>query len=112
LDSKQLGLEDVLKEVVDNTLYKSLKDNYLSEVNIVVSYRVLDYIMDLAKNTSTYPQVNAMASNKLMEIARSPYLNDPYIKQRIKLFFDNQYVYKKPTVLKIPDGSPIGTDCF
>ncbi len=112
LDSKQLGLEDVLKEVVENTLYKSLKDNYLNEVNTVVSYRVLDYIMDLAKNTSTYPQVNAVASNKLMEIARSPYLNDPYIKQRIKLFFDNQYEYKKPTVLKIPDGSPIGTDCF
>lgn len=112
IDSKQIGLDYLLKEVVENTIYKTLKDSYLNEINTIISYRVLDYVMDLAKNPNTYPQVNAIATNKLLEIARSPHLNDANIKQRIKLFFDHQYEYKKPTVLKIPDGSPIGTDCF
>lgn len=117
LDSHQLGLEDILESVIENTLLKSFKDSYLNEVNNVISNRVLDYLMDLVRNTNTLSQVNAIALYKLHELdatlgKKPSTIQNQYLRYRIQSFFEHQYDYQLPTVLKIPDGSPIGTDCF
>lgn len=116
LDKNQLGFDELLDVIVDNTISNNFKDSYLNEVNMVISYRVLDYIMDLSKNKQVLPQVNAIAMDKLMSISNelrsSSEVNAKQMRLRIKQFLENKYEYQKSTVLKIPDGSPIGMDCF
>ncbi len=119
LDSRQLGLEEVLDELIDDTvnqLSKSHKDAYMKEINTVISFRLVDHIMALSANKSVYGQVNAIASNALRSISKG-LLSDSNavsmeLRGRINDFFDNKYEFQLPKTLKIPDGSPIGMDCY
>ncbi len=118
LDPNQLGLDEVIDQLIDQTVKrseKSLKDQYLIETNRIISFRLLDHLMALSSNSSVYGQVNAIASKALLDLSKSLSSDDQFsyeMKKRIADFFDNKYQFKLPETLQIPDGSPIGMDCF
>lgn len=118
LDPNQLGLEEVLDELINHTVNRSsrsVQDPYLKEVNRIISFRLLDHIMALSSNRSVYGQVNATASKVLLDLSKSLSSDDQFsyeMKRRIADFFDHKYEFKLPETLQIPDGSPIGMDCF
>lgn len=118
LNSKNLGLSEVLNEVVENTFMKKHKDPYLEEVQHNINFRVLYHLMNLAVQDEVHPQVNAIANNTLRKLAVEYGLDsfeDPYkaeIAHRIHQFYDKPGEFKKVPVPQIPDGSPIGMDCF
>jgi len=117
VDANNLGLEQVLDAVISGTLKKRFNDTYLDEVQNNINYRVLFHLMNLAASEKVHPQVNAMANNKIKELkttilAKLKGDNAKEIVRRIDKFFDDPKEFKVLPVSKIPDGSPIGMDCF
>lgn len=113
LDKNQLGLEDVLKEVIKSSINKTEKNAYLNEVQQMINVNVLKHIMNLAVSDKAYFQVNAIANKSLNTILKSLNSDDPYKNQYktiINQFFKNPDKFKLNDSPKIPDGSPIGSD--
>ncbi|QLG47135.1 zinc-dependent metalloprotease [Costertonia aggregata] len=118
VDPSNLGLDDVLGRVISNTIYKKDKDIYTGEVQHNINFRVLFHLMNLAAHDKVHPQVNAIAHQKIKEIAIGLATNSPNnairaeMDRRIKEFYNHPEHFKVIPVPKIPDGSPIGMDCF
>lgn len=116
LDADQIGLDDVLQSLIDNSFKKYHEDAYLNEVQQMINANVLKYIINLAVNDNTFLQVNALANDALKQI--SELVNE----RKSKVWYASQYEriidefrehpekFKLESAPKIPDGSPIGTD--
>ncbi len=117
LDASQLGLREMLDEVVEATVFKSSRDSYLENVQHNINYRVLFHLMNLAVHDAVHPQVNAIAHLKLKDLRAALLtskkgVNAMEMVRRIDRFFDEPDEFEVIPVPKIPDGSPIGMDCF
>ena len=118
IDVNNLGLEEVINELISATINKKHKDAYLNEAQTTINFRVLFHIMNLAGHTEVHPQVNAIASQKLKELSfqlvkdsGNNAIHAEMIK-RIKEFNEHPELFKVIPSPKIPDGSPIGMGCF
>ena len=116
IDDKNLGLEEVIHQVIAATFENSSKDAYLSEVQRAINYRVLYYLMNLAHSEKVHNQVNAIARLSLNNLRQAyQQKNDAFsfeLVHRIKQFQEHQEQFKLLPAEKIPDGSPIGMDCY
>ena len=117
VDKDQLGLEEVLDEVVDATLNRSHGDPYHDAIQRTINFRVVHHLMHLAAHTQVYPAVNAQAAVQLNQIKSRLVSSrqDAYsaeMVRRIDAFFKNKKAFKVEPVSKIPDGSPIGMACM
>ena len=112
LDANQLGLEDMLNTLINNTFKKKHNDAYLNEVQQMVNMNLLQQIMNLAVNDNAFMQVNAIANKAIQNIVL--YLdNSAYGMQYIRLvkrFNEEPGEFKIQDAPGIPDGSPIGSD--
>ncbi|MEP3210300.1 MAG: zinc-dependent metalloprotease [Maribacter sp.] len=114
---KNIGLQDVLDQVVSTTLMRSQKDSYISEVQTTINFRVLFHLMNLAAHNNVHPQVNAIA-NKKLDALKSAFMinggdaNKAEMVRRINAFMKNPDKFKVVPSPKLPDGSPIGMGCF
>ena len=73
--------------------------------------------MNLAAHQNVHPQVNAIANQKLKTLkstllASGKSANAAEMVRRIDQFIDAPEKFKVIPTPKIPDGSPIGMDCF
>ncbi len=121
LDNNQLGLDEVINTLIKNSFEKNYKDTYYEELQNVVNGQVLNQLFYLAADGNSYKQVNAIVNNKLSEIAillkakKSNGIQKIYdieLIKSIETFKKNPSKFKKKSVPKIPDGSPIGSDDF
>lgn len=119
IDDKQLGLVEVLDDVIENSFKKSHKDSYHQELQNVVNVQVLNQLFYLSSNQNMYKQVNAIVNAKIDEIGRIlrnskakgvQKLYNQEMNQMISNFKKNPTKFKKPSTPKIPDGSPIGME--
>jgi hypothetical protein len=119
LDKKQLGLVEVLDEVIEHSIEKTYKDSYLQELQNVINVQVLNQLFYLSTYDGSYRQVNAIVNAKLDEVleslkdARAKGVQKIYHQELIRMiqqFKKNPTKFKKPNVPKIPDGSPIGME--
>ena len=119
LDNSQLGLVEVLDEVIANSIQKTYKDAYYQELQNVVNYQVLNQLFHLSSNKDMYWQVNAIVNDKIDKISlllknsKKTGIQKMYHKEMIQMisnFKKNPIKFKKPQTPKIPDGSPIGSD--
>ena len=119
LDNSQLGLVEVLDEVIANSIQKTYKDSYYQELQNVVNYQVLNQLFHLSSNKDMYWQVNAIVNDKIDKInlllknSKETGIQKMYHKEMIQMisnFKKNPIKFKKPQTPKIPDGSPIGSD--
>ena len=119
LDSSQLGLVEVLDDLIANSFEKSHKDTYYQELQNIVNYQVLNHLFHLSSNKDLYWQVNAIVNDKIDKInsllnnSKTPGIQKIYHKDMIKMisnFKKNPTKFKKPITPKIPDGSPIGNN--
>jgi len=112
LDNNQLGLDEVLQILINESFKIIQKNSYLNEVQQMVNENVLKYIMNLAVNDNAYFQVNAIANKTIQTIFEgldnSVYSNQ--YKRLIKRFKEKPEEFKLESSPKIPDGSPIGSD--
>lgn len=116
-DTNQLGLSEMLHNLIDNTFKKNQTDSYKAELQNTINYVALKYMFNLAANTNTYPQVNAIIFYKLNQLAN--YLKtqkaedvqmmyNANIRAKIYRFMEEPSEFKLIEAPKIPDGSPIG----
>lgn len=118
VDNNQVGLEDVLDQVIASTFDKKHKNTYHTTIQENINFRVLFHIMNLAAHDNVHPQVNAIAHQKLQELGAKNLqgaLKDPYLMEvlrRINTFNEDPNEFKVLPVPVIPDGSPIGMDCM
>ena len=119
LDNSQLGLNETINILLENSFKKSYKDTYYQELQNVVNSQVLNQLFYLAANENTYKQVNAIVNAKLSEISillkskKSSGIQKIYDIEMVKSidnFKKNPSKFKKKNVPKIPDGSPIGME--
>ena len=119
LDSSQLGLVEVLDDLIANSFQKSYEDSYYQELQNIVNYQVLNHLFYLSSNKDMYWQVNAIVNDKIDKIntllnnSKTPGIQKIYHKDMIKMisnFKKNPTKFKKPITPKIPDGSPIGNN--
>ena len=119
LDSSQLGLVEVLDDLIANSFQKSYKDSYYQELQNIVNYQVLNHLFHLSSNKDMYWQVNAIVNDKIDKISsllnnsKTPGIQKIYHKAMIKMisnFKKSPAKFKKPITPKIPDGSPIGNN--
>jgi hypothetical protein len=118
LDKKQLGLEELLDELIVKTIKKNHKDTYDQELQNVINVKVLEQLFYLAANKNQYKQVNAIVNFKLDEIKTilankktegTQSIYDAAMVKMIEGFVKNPTSFKKTSAPQIPDGSPIGS---
>ncbi|WP_081210849.1 zinc-dependent metalloprotease [Salegentibacter sediminis] len=113
LDKDQLGLPDVLEELIDATIKSSYRDGYLETVQEAVNFTVFQHLLSLAVNNKATPQVKAITNSAIDNLenwlsGRDSALHKQMLRE-IKQFRENPEDFKiKTTSPKIPDGSPIG----
>ncbi len=117
LDKKQLGLEELIDELIVKTFKTHHKDTYYQELQNVINTKVLEQLFYLGVYKNQYPQVNAIVLYKLNEIKLILYnkssdgiqkIYDNAMIKKIDEYLKKPYSFKKLTAPKIPDGSPIG----
>jgi hypothetical protein len=118
LDDSQLGFDELLEELMANSIKKTHKDAYYQELQNIINAKVLEQLFYLSSHKNQYPQVNAMVDFTLNEIksylkdAKSTGIQKIYDKamiEQLSNFEKNPTSFKKSAAPKIPDGSPIGT---
>ncbi len=118
LNQNQLGLLEVLDELVLVTFKTKSTNNYHQEIQHTVKANVLKHFMNLSKDKRAYPQVNAIAHAKIIDLGsflknktgdpKDEMYNQYYLKQ-ITDFLEKPSAFKIIPSPKIPDGSPIGS---
>ena len=117
LDKRQLGLDELIDELVNKTIKKSHKDGYYQELQNVINTKVLEQLFYLGAYKNQYKQVNAIVLSKLDEIKKiitdkkSEGVQKMYDAAMVKMiigYLKNPTSFKKTSAPKIPDGSPIG----
>lgn len=117
LEKRQLGLAELIDELVVKTIKKTHKDTYYQELQNVINTKVLEQLFYLGAYKNQYQQVNAIVLFKLNEIKeiiqnkKSEGLQKIYDAAMVKMidgYLKNPTSFKKQSAPKIPDGSPIG----
>jgi hypothetical protein len=121
LDKNQLGLVEVLDNVIQSTFKQKHQDSYYQELQNVVNVQLLNQLFYLSSHDGMYAQVNAIVNAKIDEItemlrsSKAKGVQKIYNAEMMKMissFKKNPTKFKKLNVPKIPDGSPIGMDCL
>ncbi len=115
LDNKQLGLDEMLDQVLEASFGQQNKDAYKDEIQQLINERVLLYMMHLAVSEASLFQVKSKANAAIASVFRN-YLSNKkkpslYANQfalLIKEFKAHPEKFQIQSAPKIPDGSPIG----
>tara|TARA_Y100000991_G_C21843794_1_gene293514 strand:- start:169 stop:606 length:438 start_codon:yes stop_codon:yes gene_type:complete len=117
LDNSNLSLEEFFDVLIDNTILKRSGDSYLAEIQHLVNITLLNNIFKIINDTNSFSQVKSICNDKLEEVVKElstknneELLFSDYYVFLIKDFYKDSKKYKIINSLKIPDGSPIGTD--
>ncbi|MFO7745170.1 MAG: zinc-dependent metalloprotease [Psychroflexus sp.] len=113
LDKSNLGLGDVLEELVKNTFSRTHNSDYLTQVQNSINFNVLKHVMNLSASDESIPQVKALANKTLRDLRNNfDKSNSPIAKEilyRIDQFMEDPEEFKVIPSPSIPDGSPIGS---
>ena len=119
LNKRQLGLEELIDELINKSIKKSHQDIYYQELQNVINTEVLEHLFYLGVYKNQYKQVNAIVLFKLNEIKEIiknknskgiQKIYDHAMIKSIDKFLKNPTVFNKTRAPQIPDGSPIGSD--
>ena len=113
MDAKNLGLAEVLSQLVNTTFKTAKGDTYEQELQRTIQYVTLQHIINLVASDRTIPQVRAIAGAQLQDISTKIAGRttdfEVFLLKEIKDFGKDPEKFKVHPVQKIPDGSPIGS---
>lgn len=113
LNPDLLGLDDVLEELFEQTIFKNQKSEYLKEVQNTINFNALKHIMNLYVNKKSIPQVKALVNFKLSQLKVELQKENSSISK--EMIYQIERYMKAPQHFEviespeIPDGSPIGS---
>jgi hypothetical protein len=113
LDSKNLGLDDLLQQLIETTYMEQRGSDYETEVRRTVQYETLQYLMNLAVSTKTIVQTKGIVNETIdalaVSLAKNPDAFSKQLVREIKRFREDPDEFKVIAPPSIPDGSPIGS---
>ena len=126
LNNSNLSLDDLYNFILKRTILlktnnvPSIDDSYHEEVQHIVNVTLLKNLFKVINDSSTFSQVKNISNDYLTNITlellskkRKDYKLSKYSSYYIRMikdFYEDPEEYKIKESLKIPDGSPIGTD--
>lgn len=126
LNNSNLSLENLYDFITKRTILSKtnnvplIEDSYHEEVQHIVNVTLLKNIFKLINDSSTFSQVKNISNDFLAKITlellskkRKDYKLSKYSSHYLKMigdFYEDPDEYEIKDSLKIPDGSPIGTD--
>lgn len=119
LDNNQLGLDELIDEVIEKSIKKYHKNKYHQELQNVINEQVLNFLFLLSANENSYPQIRSIVNNRLDVISELLKANktgglqkiyETEILKQIENFKKDPSSYIKRNAPTIPDGSPIGME--
>ena len=126
LNNSNLSLDDLYNFILKRTILlknnklPSIDDSYYEEVQHIVNVTLLKNLFKVINDSSTFSQVKNISNDYLTNITlellskkRKGYKLSKYSSYYIRMikdFYEDPEEYKIKESLKIPDGSPIGTD--
>ncbi|WP_299709720.1 zinc-dependent metalloprotease [uncultured Tenacibaculum sp.] len=113
IDNSQLSLQEILDKLIEVSVQKSYQDSYYKSLNTIVSKEIILNLFYL-HNSSIYFEGKAIVNEKINTIKSYLESNKNTVNNEflvlINDFKKNPSKYsKKSVVLKMPDGSPIGS---
>jgi hypothetical protein len=116
VNAQQLGLSKTLSTLLQATLFTSHSDPYLQATQETINFKVLSSLL----NVLNAPSISALAAaevNASVKEIREVYSKKSgafptYLVQTIDQFKANPADWKPMQTPAIPDGAPIGMDCF
>ena len=119
-DTKQIGLAEVIDMLIDSTWKKSVEDVYLQQINWQTGLLTLHHMMDLARDDRASHQARAIIHIKILSLEnwilesatvdQQEMAHNQFALNQINLYKNHPQSLSNPSVLEMPDGSPIGTD--
>ena len=119
LDNNQLGLEELIDEVIEKSIKKYHKNKYHQELQNVINEQVLNFLFQLSANENSYPQIRSIVNNRLDVISERLKANktgglqkiyETEFLKSIENFKKDPSSYINRNAPTIPDGSPIGME--
>lgn len=114
LDAKNLGVKEVLDELLRVTIKSSSKDDYHNEVQRMIQAETINRLMKLSLNNKLRPQVKGALRIAIVDFKdelekdSSPFAKE--LLYQIEQFEDDPEEFKPTSnAPNIPDGSPIGS---
>ena len=119
LNDSSLGIEQLFDKISSKTFMERNENSYKNEIQHTINNRFLEYLMNLSVSSDCIFQVKNQANSAIDKIYKlmdsktfKNYKYKDYYKDLIKNFRKNSEKYVMTKSLKIPDGSPIGSnDC-
>ena len=119
LNNSSLGIEQLFDKITSKTFMERNENSYKNEIQHTINNRFLEYLMNLSVSSDCIFQVKNQANRAIDKIYKlidsktfKNYEYKDYYKDLIKNFRKNSEKYVMAKSLKIPDGSPIGSnDC-
>lgn len=112
LDDGQIGLQEILDVLIENSFNSTYDDKYLQESQYQINSNVLKYLMNLAVNNQSYFNTKALANKAISNLLRKLLNLESQNVQygiMIKEFYEHPEKFKLESAPQIPDGSPIGS---
>ena len=126
LDNSNLSLDELYDLILKKTIFlkssniSELQDSYLEEIQHIVNTTFLKNVFNVINSSSSYSQVKSISNELVRKISselsskrRKDYKLSKYYSHYIEMisnFHKDPKEYEIIDSLKIPDGSPIGTD--
>ena len=126
LDNSNLSLDELYDLILKKTIFlkssniEELEDSYLEEIQHIVNITFLKNVFKVINSSSSYSQVKSISNELVRKISselsskrRKDYKLSKYYShyfEMISNFHKGPKEYEIIDSLKIPDGSPIGTD--
>ena len=126
LDNSNLSLDDLYDLILKKTIFlkfsniTELEDSYLEEIQHIVNTTFLKNVFNVINSSSSYSQVKSISNEFIRKISsdlsskrRKDYKLSKYYSHYLEMisnFHKDPKEYEIIDSLKIPDGSPIGTD--
>lgn len=122
-DAQQPGWDQVLQQIIDQTINRETSAGLQGEIQREVNLLTLRHLFRLTMNSASSGQVKAIAyyrlgktrdwlEDQLESAAPDWQAHYAYLLREIEAFEDDPEEMIPETIPAIPDGSPIGMDCM
>ena len=117
LDKNQIGLGEVLEQLIDNTFDQEHSDPYLMEIQNHINNELLEAMYDLVASDNSFKGARAVVADRLRTLSDELFGKEGspvqralnrYNSQEIIRFLKDPGAWEVKAAPKIPDGSPIG----
>ncbi|MEE2773213.1 MAG: zinc-dependent metalloprotease [Bacteroidota bacterium] len=114
VDDGLMGLEEMLDELLKETIQKSVKDDYINGAQQTINFVVLKHLLNLAANDDATPMTKAIVNMEVDKLESWLRGKDGSVNKemyrKIREFRERPEEFQfELNIPKIPDGSPIGT---